>query len=115
MPPFWIGGGHWMMCVKQNGIDIIGQICNSFFLGVNHFENSPSLEIFPSPANQFVTIKTEGEFLLNISDMTGNTITEQKCNKEYVFNCTSSMKGIYIFHIKTKDGIYIRKIVINGI
>ncbi len=76
--------------------------------------DQPSPFIFPNPARDFVTIKTEGWTILTIYSLDGKKTTIVKNalnNEEEPINISHLSKGTFIFEIKTSTGIYHQKVI----
>jgi hypothetical protein len=76
---------------------------------------TPGVKIFPNPATDDVTISV-GEIMddLCITDITGNIVMYHTVgNSEVRVNLSSWNAGIYLVHIKTREGRTVRKMVVR--
>ena len=67
---------------------------------------SSEIEIYPNPANDFVTIKTHNNIgdLITISDISGRTlITEEVTDDDIQINIADLTKGLYIIKVGDKS------------
>ncbi len=75
-------------------------------VSVDDIAYSSRLEIYPNPANDFVTIKTHNNIgdLITISDISGRTlITEEVTDDDIQINIADLAKGLYIIKVGDKS------------
>ncbi|MBR6775524.1 MAG: T9SS type A sorting domain-containing protein [Bacteroidales bacterium] len=75
-------------------------------VSVDDIAYSSRLEIYPNPANDFVTIKTHNNIgdLITISDISGRTlITEEVTSDDIQINIADLTKGLYIIKVGDKS------------
>lgn len=79
---------------------------------ITEIDLSDNISLYPNPTNGIVSIKSNGiEYKYNqisIMDLTGKIL--MKMNNSNSIDLSSLSNGIYIVHIKTDNGIAIRKI-----
>lgn len=79
---------------------------------------SSKFNVFPNPANDVVTITNNENIGIEeilVYDINGKTVKGQKSKraKEIQLNVSSLSSGTYLLHIKTKEGVAIKKLVKN--
>ncbi|MBE6336049.1 MAG: T9SS type A sorting domain-containing protein [Lentimicrobiaceae bacterium] len=75
-------------------------------VSVDDIAYSSRLEIYPNPANDFVTIKTHNNIgdLITISDISGRMlITEEVTADDIQINIADLVKGLYIIKVGDKS------------
>ncbi|MEP7264467.1 MAG: T9SS type A sorting domain-containing protein [Bacteroidota bacterium] len=115
MPPFWVGVGYYMFCVKQNTIDLIGPECSSVFLSISDLNNPDVVRVYPSPASNKLIIENKGIFSFQLLNLNGETILTKECENKNVIDCTHFSSGLYLIQIITKTQLLTRKILINSL
>jgi len=72
------------------------------------------IRIYPNPADNYVCVKSQGEGILRIFDVTGKTIyLKNKCKKLETIDISAFSKGLYIFSITLGNNIITKKIIIE--
>jgi len=77
---------------------------------------SYKFNLFPNPVNDVVTITNSENIGIEeivVYDMDGKRVKEQKCKNEneISLNLSNLSSGTYLLHIKTKEGIAVKKVV----
>src|SRR5690606_38903337 len=77
---------------------------------------SSKFNVFPNPVNDVVTITNNENIGIEeivVYDMDGKRVKEQKCKNEseIQLNIKDLASGVYMLHIKTKEGVTVKKIV----
>ncbi|MBE9485156.1 MAG: T9SS type A sorting domain-containing protein [Bacteroidetes bacterium] len=103
--------------------DTIGLIGNEVFLckflissiGTEEIQVEDNLNIYPNPTTGLINIKTEEQINeLFIIDLSGKIIMAKSTTSEMSkINISSFQKGIYVLVVRTKGGVYYRKIIKN--
>ena len=76
--------------------------------------DSPSISVYPNPFNAFINVKIDSEQVisLNIFDMSGRLVIENKFQYESRIDVTDLTKGVYFFTAQSANGtIYKRKVI----
>ena len=111
MPPFWIGGVCYMLCVKQNGIDLTGPVCNSVPINVETM-NSGEPDFYINSSTQTIHILKDGIYDLQLSDLTGKVIYRSKVSGK-VSKFFNVSPGIYLFSLVTQNYRLVRKVLLT--
>lgn len=84
-------------------------------VGQHELQNEYMVNVFPNPATNSVTIKSDSPVeLISIYDQTGRFVRQISPNASPVMATTHELpNGWYVLHIKTKNGNSIQKLVIN--
>ena len=105
----WVGKDIKIAFVKngtyQMAMDDI-RVLSSGTDNVDDVVLSSEIEIYPNPANDFVTIKTHNNIgdLITISDISGRTlITEEVTSDDIQINIADLTKGLYIIKVGDKS------------
>ena len=105
----WVGKDIKIAFVKngtyQMAMDDI-RVLSSGTDNVDDVVLSSEIEIYPNPANDFVTIKTHNNIgdLITISDISGRTlITEEVTDDDIQINIADLVKGLYIIKVGDKS------------
>ena len=105
----WVGKDIKIAFVKngtyQMAMDDI-RVLSSGTDNVDDVVLSSEIEIYPNPANDFVTIKTHNNIgdLITISDISGRTlITEEVTSDDIQINIADLAKGLYIIKVGDKS------------
>ena len=105
----WVGKDIKIAFVKngtyQMAMDDI-RVLSSGTDNVDDVVLSSEIEIYPNPANDFVTIKTHNNIgdLITISDISGRTlITEEVTADDIQINIADLTKGLYIIKVGDKS------------
>ena len=102
----WIGG---------NFVDTCGSI-----VGINEFQQTNSLTLYPNPTNNNITIKLNEEFYhkdisIEIYDIIGqlsySNIFKKHGNNHLTINVTHLPKGIYLVKLQMEEKVYSDKFV----
>jgi Secretion system C-terminal sorting domain len=104
--------------------DMIAVEGDTLILNVN-FDSSPisnlpreevqNLEIFPNPANQYFSLKTNISIEhITLSNMIGEVLLEKyNYNQEEKISVATVPFGVYLLKIETKSGVLYQKIIIS--
>jgi hypothetical protein len=111
---FYISAGGYKL--NQSGTDhSINSIkVSTPVLGVNDFEISSKINIYPNPATSQVTIdaKELDNVNLEISDANGRKILEQKLSgASNIININQLASGIYLFKVNSAQGSATTKVI----
>jgi Ig-like domain CHU_C associated/Secretion system C-terminal sorting domain len=90
------------------------------YLGINQFDINNSLEVYPNPASEHLTVKLNNQnfkFNLRMYDVTGRIVLTDTHETSGLFNKTYNLsglsKGVYYLSILSSDGNAVRSIVIQ--
>ena len=115
MPSFWFGSGYYMLCVKQNLIDLIGTECSSVFLSLPENYDVKNINVYPSPASDKLIIENKGAFTVKVININGENLITKECENKFFLDCSHYISGLYLIQIQTKDQFITKKIIINGL
>lgn len=86
-------------------------------VGIDENNNNHTFSIYPNPTNGYVTIQLEEipkNVVINIKDILGKTLLEQKVNSnKTLINLSSLPKGIYQLSLKNEVFFATKKIVVQ--
>ena len=86
-------------------------------LTIKEIKPSLDFQLYPNPANEFVTIKTnefESQTRIMISDMLGKTVKEIKTNSIHTqVDIADLKKGVYFVSVIGQNGLKTRKLVVQ--
>lgn len=95
-------------------------VATEALLGVNQLAtiNSKKFNVYPNPANNFVTVSNEDNVAINkisITDINGRTVKSVDANglSEAQINISELNAGVYFLNIDTNEGSATKKIVKN--
>tara|TARA_B100000575_G_C23119330_1_gene647524 strand:- start:1762 stop:2187 length:426 start_codon:yes stop_codon:yes gene_type:complete len=115
---------YWGEITDQNGcvnLDSITVIIDSCLTSIEGFTKEP-INLYPNPSsgNFVISHKSKNNeiFEIKIIDIQGKQISNRKCNynNQFLleeFNFNNINKGLYMIHIKTKNGLVSKKIIIQ--
>lgn len=110
-----IGGNHsWYRNDNVHDIDYMNYI-HSFFTGKVSFDKvtnptTGSLNVYPNPTNGQIKIDSENEGLIEIFDIQGNIVVQQKLEEGVsTIDMQSFPEGVYFF----KEGNRVEKVVVE--
>jgi len=93
---------------------------NNIFLGNNHNEIAPSLEvtIFPNPAKGLINItfkqEVRGSVLVEVINLLGATVYTKNATTSHITIDSSELsQGVYIVKVKSNDSSITKKVVIQ--
>jgi hypothetical protein len=111
---FYISAGGYVGDQSATNHSINSIKVSSPLLGVNDFEISSKINIYPNPATSQVTIdaKELDDVNLEISDANGRKILEQKLNgTSNIININQLSSGIYLFKVNSAQGSTTTKVI----
>lgn len=111
---FYISSGGYVGNQSATNHSINSIKVSSPVLGVNDFEISSKINIYPNPATSQVTIdaKELDNLNLEVSDANGRKIFEQKLNgSSNTININHLSSGIYLFKVKSSQGSATTKVI----
>ena len=86
-------------------------------VGLAEFKEKTNLSIYPNPTNGYVTIQLDEipkNVVINIKDVLGKTLLEQKANStSTLINVSSLPEGIYYVELINDSYKYAKKLVVN--
>jgi len=96
--------------------DVVGPTHDGTLTGINkynHIEEETS--VYPNPANNLVTVKSEGNFTFTLYDVTGKLILTRKCNTSEGIDVSRYTSGMYFYQINSQAASIIKtgKLVIR--
>jgi hypothetical protein len=114
----YLGGWAYLSCCEDNGFPVKGTCSYSGIpcgVGLSQIPAEDEIQIYPSPASNRVTIKSlRAVEQLSIYNAIGLCIKSyNEFEKQSELDVRSLANGVYLLLIKTPDGIYTRKIVIQ--
>lgn len=111
---FYISAGGYVGDQSATNHSINSIKVSSPLLGVNDFEISSKINIYPNPATSQVTIdaKELDNVNLEISDANGRKILEQKLDSSSnTININQLASGIYLFKVNSAQGSTTTKVI----
>jgi hypothetical protein len=103
-------------CVSQNGINLWGDQCNWYFVGVNKPNEDLMITIFPNPAHDKINVTLSRKLSITdfiISDIWGTEILhENLSHPNNLISISPITPGIYIYQLKSGQFIKQGKIII---
>jgi hypothetical protein len=102
-------------CITQNGINLWGNICNNYFVGLQE-KKSEAIELYPNPAHDKLTIHLDGtnpDAELIISNLEGKEIIRTKLNRaDNTISLSQVAPGVYIYQVTSGKVFRKDKIII---
>lgn len=98
-------------------IDDVSVIDCDSLIGINEYQNSSSLKLFPNPANDKLSIQLEDfeNSIIAIYNMLGEIVSTSKMvSKTTDVDVSLLDNGVYIVSVKTEKGILRQKIIKNS-
>lgn len=111
---FYITSGGYLGNQSATNHSINSIKVSSPVLGVNDFEISSKINIYPNPATSQVTIDTQelDNAYLEVSDTNGRKILEQKLeDSSNAININQLSSGIYLFKVNSSQGSATTKVI----
>ncbi len=112
VPP--IGLGNELLCVKHNGTNLWGTICNTYFVG-NVKLSEPKILLSPNPFREFVNIDMTNikcPVSFDLFDVNGIKVYTTKIYQVKTKVILSHLKaGFYIYHIGERSSFHQGKLV----
>lgn len=82
---------------------VIGPTHDGTLSGINSYPNFEVVtSLFPNPANTLITVKSEGNFLFTLYDVTGKTVLTKKCNSTEDIDVSGFSDGMYFYQINSQ-------------
>ena len=103
--------GTTLYCVKKNGEDLFGTICNTVFVGIKN-EPEISISIFPNPATEIINIDLKTRFYsqsiqFELFDLKGiKILTKEITISRNSISLKDIIPGFYIFRVMTEMNLY---------
>lgn len=96
-------GTHWYVCQPHASLGMKGIIIVSISTGIKENQSQMNISVYPNPAGDFITVKTNSGFQSSpyfITDLAGRQVLSGKLNSEENFIEISKFeKGIYLFQV----------------
>jgi plastocyanin len=96
-------GTHWYVCQPHASLGMKGIIIVSISTGIPESQSQMNISVYPNPASDFITVKTNSGFQSSpyfITDLAGRQVLSGKLNSEENFIEISKFeKGIYLFQV----------------
>jgi hypothetical protein len=109
---FWNGFGGGGGIEKLTNAHLVNGVYGVSSVGTEN-ELSNSVQIYPNPANEFITIVSSEKIeALSLFDMTGKRLYFEDTDKDKI-NVSSFAKGIYILDVMTSKGKVVKKVVVE--
>jgi hypothetical protein len=120
--------GFYTICLTiQNGV-CTSTYCDSSYLqkgpnsiisvevipgtsGINSYELSDQIKIYPNPVADKLTIESPQRATIEIFNMEGQVIKIIASNNKAIINVSTLPNGLYFVKVKTEKGIFIKKFV----
>lgn len=95
----------------RNGIArIIGDKAS----GIDAVDNDSDVVIYPNPSTGRLIIEGKGMEKINVYDVLGRTISQQKCNNQQeILNLSKETNGVYLIEVVKKSQHIIKRVVID--
>ncbi|NQX96496.1 MAG: T9SS type A sorting domain-containing protein [Flavobacteriales bacterium] len=106
---FSIDTGHVYYCVVSNGCGLI-QTQNP--IGIQSYDTSKKIKIYPNPTTNQLTIVSEKLFFnkVDIINITGKTVQSKKLNTSSI-NVSDLPQGIYFIKLFSEEKVFIKKFI----
>jgi len=78
--------------------------------GINEFEKS-GLKAFPNPTEDKLTVTSEGEVLISLSDVYGKELFSEKAFRSATINLSLYAPGVYLLQARQNGRTYSKKIL----
>ena len=105
-----------LYCVKKDGEDIWGSVCNTVFVGIKN-EPETSFSVFPNPADDIINVNLNNisqapSYSFEVFDLKGTNIlsTNLKSSTNTV-SLTKLSPGFYIYKIESEAKVYNGKLI----
>lgn len=109
------GGGIARFCVKKDGIDLIGNYCNTNFVGTKEYDHRDPL-IYPNPARSKITIHLPAKSnstIVRIYELQGIEIFSSRFNSQRTtVSIEGFASGLYLCIIETDSSVYQVKLIV---
>ncbi|MEO8761429.1 MAG: M1 family aminopeptidase [Bacteroidia bacterium] len=82
---------------------VVGPTHDASLTGINTynaFEEETS--VYPNPANNLITVKSEGNFTFTLYDVTGKLILTKKCNISETIDVSRFAGGMYFYQVNSQ-------------
>ena len=94
-------GELYLMCYKENGLNLIGNCSEVSSIGDNIKENN--LKVYPNPFSDYLFLDTVDEiFISRIISLTGEVLIENK-DRSRILDTSHLLPGFYILNIQFKN------------
>lgn len=95
-----------------------GDIVRDIFINAGFFgtdEHATRVEVFPNPTKGIVTIEAEGIESIRLTDMMGQVLEMQRCDRSdsVTLNVSGYAPSVYLLEIKTVVGVVKRRLVVS--
>jgi hypothetical protein len=93
--------GYVLTCYQKNDIKIYGECTN---VGIKNNSFEPPL-VKPNPVVDYsiLNVKIKEKYILRIYNTTGQLITKQEIDGDYVINAAKYKKGIYFYTLTNRN------------
>lgn len=108
-------GSYQVEVTNEFGCNFLSESYEVLNAGLEEWTNQ--IEIYPNPANQYLTIQNSstvsGELLL--TDMYGKVVSQLSLhsNSKVQMNVTDLSRGMYLVRILTEEGEFVKRVIIN--
>jgi aminopeptidase N len=95
---------------------VIGPTHDVTLTGINTYNNiEAETSVYPNPADNLITVKSEGSFTFTLYDVTGKLILTKKCNTFENIDVSRLISGMYFYQMnsQTLSNIKSGKLVIK--
>ena len=88
---------------------VIGPTHDGTITGINNYNNiEEETTVYPNPANNLITVKSEGNFTFTLYDVTGKLILTRKCNTTERVDVSKYTSGMYFYQINSQAASIIK-------
>ncbi|MFA4852421.1 MAG: right-handed parallel beta-helix repeat-containing protein [Bacteroidales bacterium] len=105
-------GEYTVIITDSNGCTLIASVEVSYTASINEVLNTFSMDIYPNPANDNLTIKVPQKSEIEILNIQGQIIkTINNDGTEITIDLQNLSSGVYIIKAKTDKGIAVKKFI----
>jgi hypothetical protein len=115
---FPIGIASQLLCVRENGMPLWGTRCGPEFVTSTHEVNAAEISIFPNPAKEQVTLRSESDqrIYVDLYYVEGSLQLTTSGLKELSITTDNLPAGIYWLKVRSEAGalIWVEKMLLLG-
>jgi aminopeptidase N len=96
--------------------DVVGPTHDGTLSGINNYNHiEEETSVYPNPANNLITVKSESSFTFTLYDITGKLVLTKKCNTAESMDVSKYASGMYFYQVNSQTASIIKtgKLVIH--
>lgn len=105
--------GNYAVQLSENGCVDTSACINMDFSGLTDQIFGSQFEIYPNPTNGIVQVKGSGNYLIQVTDVSGKIMLVQQANTTATLDLNDMSKGVYFVNIEQNGQRYTSRLVLQ--